>query len=273
MLLKSVQGLAALLLALVSTHVHASPCDTDDHSIRVTGQNECLIMRKYGSDAPKTMLVWLHGDVSSGGPANYHFRDAEKAAQAFKAFSTLSVALVRPGYPDGTWRSSTVAEGHGGRRDHYTKVNIAEIASAIDKLKSHYQPEKTILIGHSGGASIAAVVIGWFPQLAQAAVLVSCPCDLAAWRAGRQAWSASEDPAKWVDAIQPTTEVVALTGDGDTNTPPALAERYVERLGQRGVHASFHLIRNTPHNGALESPEVMAALERVLTRWQQAPSQ
>jgi hypothetical protein len=243
-------------------------CDKEDFSLYISGKNECLVMRKFGSDKPKVMLIWLHGDISSGGPANYHFRDAETATSKLKDFSPLSVALVRPGYDDGSGRTSTVAEGHGARQDHYTNVNITEVASAIDNLKSYYKPEKTILIGHSGGAAYAANIIGMFPDTAQGAVIVSCPCDLQAWRSGRQPWTASEDPKKWISFIKSTTQVAALTGDGDTNTLPILAENYVAQLVQRGIQAEFTLLANTPHNGALASNGVITTLNKMIGQMQ-----
>lgn len=253
-----------LLLAVLTLSCHASLCEKEDFSIYISGKNECLVMRKYGPDKPRVMLIWLHGDVSSGGPANYHFRDAESAAWKLKEFSTLSIALVRPGYLDGSWRSSSVALGHSGRQDHYTKVNITEVASAIDNLKLYYKPQKTILIGHSGGAATAASILGMFPDLAQGAILVSCNCDLTAWRVGRKAWTESEDPTKWISFIKPTTRVAALTGEGDTNTLPKLAEKYTQELVQRGIHAEFVLLANTSHNGALESPEVISKVGKLI---------
>jgi pimeloyl-ACP methyl ester carboxylesterase len=248
----------------LSISCQALTCDKEDFSIYISGKNECLVMKKFGSDNPKVILIWLHGDISSGGPANYHFRDANIATSKLKDFSPLSAALVRPGYNDGSWHTSSVAEGHGARHDHYTKVNITEVASAIDNLKSYYKPQKTILIGHSGGAAYAANIIGMFPDTAQGAVLVSCPCDLKAWRSGRHPWTASEDPTKWISFIKSTTQVVALTGDGDTNTLPKLAESYVAQLVQRGIQAEFTLLSSTPHNGALASNDVISSLSKMI---------
>ena len=68
----------SLLLALLAAPAVASatPCPNEDFETTVSGQEECLLMRRYGSAAPATMLVWLHGNVSTGGPANSHFRVA-----------------------------------------------------------------------------------------------------------------------------------------------------------------------------------------------------
>ena len=259
--------LPVALMGLVAGEARSAVCDVEDLEVFVAGKDECLVMRRYGSMEPSTLLVWLHGDVSSGGPASYHFRDAQQAADRLAGSAVLSVALVRPGYPDGASRSSSVAFGHSGRRDHYSKVNITELASAIGRLQARFHPQATIVIGHSGGAAMAASKLGLFPSLVQGAVLVSCPCDLKSWREGRQPWSLSEDPMTWAPQVGAKVEVVALTGDRDGTTLPALAQRYVGVLAGRGVPARFEVLPQTEHNGALASPEVVAAVEQMLAKW------
>ena len=142
--------LAALFVVLIATSAHAAPCETDDFETKVTGLSQCLLMRRYGPTDPTVMVVWLHGDVSSGGPANYHFRLAQKTAEDLSATNVMSVALVRPGYPDGSGAASTVSLLHGGRSDHYTQENIAEVGAVIEKLRAKYRPKSLIIIGHSG---------------------------------------------------------------------------------------------------------------------------
>ena len=176
----------------------------------------------------------------------------------------LSVALVRPGYPDGSGESSSVAFGQGGRSDHYTKENIAEVGAAIEKLKAHFKPRTVVLVGHSGGAATVAVLMGMSPQLAQGAVLVSCPCDTARWRIGRRAWDRSENPQGWARSVSPSTHVMTLTGGNDDNTRPALAHGYVDALKARGVDASAQVLPGQTHNSAFRSPEVQQAVGRLL---------
>ena len=139
----------ATLLAMTPV-CFADICKTDDFETHVSGASECLIMRRFGTTEPEAMMVWLHGDVSSGGPANYHFAIAERAAREFSASKTLSVAIVRPGYPDGNGSSSTVSPAQSGRSDHYTKENVAEVATAIEHLKKQFSPRKVIVIGPFG---------------------------------------------------------------------------------------------------------------------------
>lgn len=242
----------------------AATCEAEDFSTRVSGEAQCLAMRSFGDSAPEVMLVWLHGDLSSGGPANYHFAPAQASALDFRASKVLAVALLRPGYADGGGASSSVDAAHDGRSDHYTQVNVGEVAAAIERLREHYRPKSLIVIGHSGGAATAAIMLGLKPGLIDAALLVACPCELVAWRSGRRAWTASENPTHWIARIAPGTRVIALTGDRDDNTSPSLARDYVEALKARAISAEFRLLPNQTHNGALRSTDVFAALRELI---------
>jgi pimeloyl-ACP methyl ester carboxylesterase len=256
--------LVSIALVMCSPSTFAATCSADDYELKVSGASQCLLMRRFGASDPDVMLVWLHGDVSAGGPGNYHFPSAEQAVSQFAAMKVLSVALVRPGYPDGSGDSSSVAILQRGRADHYTKENLAEVGTAIERLRARFQPKRVVVVGHSGGAATAAVLLGMKPKLIDAAVLVACPCDLVAWRAGRREWSRSENPIKWVAQVDPWTRVVALTGAKDDNTRPELARMYVEALKAHGVDAAFQLLADETHNSAFRSSEVFNAVRTLL---------
>lgn len=211
------------------------------------------------------MVVWLHGNVSSGGPANSHFRIAQKAATDFAAENVLALALVRPGYPDGTGESSSGNDN--GRGDNWQYATIAAIGTAIERLRFKYKPDAVVIVGHSGGAAIAAVLLGMKPQLAEAAILIACPCDLVAWRVGRRGmpWL-SENPMQWVEKVSPATRVIALTGSRDDTTAPALGMAYIEGLQARGIDASFQLVPDMGHIDVLRSSAIADATVRLLRR-------
>lgn len=254
----------SVTVAMFSSPALADPCPPEASGSRVTGVAQCLLTREFGSTEPNTLLIWLHGDVSSGGPANYLFPIAEKAAEDLTAWKVRSIAVVRPGYPDGTGQSSSVAFLHGGRRDHYTLQNIEELIGAIRNLQARYSAQNVVVVGHSGGAAMAASLLGMAPGLVHGAVLVSCPCDLTLWRIGRNPWNRSEDPIKWVGKVPPTTRVIALTGEADDNTTPQLAQTYVDALQKLGVSAVYQGIPNEGHNSVVKSPMVSTAIERLL---------
>jgi predicted esterase len=222
----------------------------------------CLAAGTYEKQAGSspTLMVVLHGDASSGGPADYLFDFAERLAHP----GVVSVALLRPGFNDKSGRTSQGT--HHGRSDSYTPANIAAVGHAIEALKKQYRPKRTILVGHSGGAAIAGVLIGKSPALAQAAVLVSCPCDLARWRKERSGspWTRSESPSSYIGKVPTTTTVIAITGTDDDNTRPALAQDYVAQLAKRGVPASFEAAKGAGHGFNQELSAVAAAAIRKL---------
>jgi predicted esterase len=263
--------LTALLAALVLPCARAAPCATDDFETQVTGVSQCLVMRRYGSTEPTAMVVWLHGDAPPGVPVRYLYPLVEKTAANFSAGNVMSVALLRPDFEDGTGASSTVDPLHAGRRDIYTQENILEVGGAIENLRLKYRPKSVIIVGHSAGAATAAVLLGMKPQLAEAAVLVGCPCELVSWRKhrGGSEWSRSENPTRWIEKISATTKVIALTGEMDDVTPPELARNYVDLLRSRGIDASFQIVPGTTHGGptgTLRSAEVVDAIASLLPR-------
>jgi predicted esterase len=243
------------------------PADTNqgkDFITRVKSETGYLVMRKYGSTTPATMIIWLHGDVSDGGPANYHFKIAEKAADAYNSKNVLCVALVRPGYPDGDGNTST--GDNNNRTDSYTKENISEVIKAIENLNERFKPVRTVVVGHSGGAATAAVIIGMKPELLQGALLVSCPCDLVKWREARRSrpWTRSENPSSYIEKISPSTKVIAITGSKDDNTSPELAKNYIKALKSRGIDASFIEPDGKSHNSTFTSIEAIDAIDKLL---------
>jgi len=257
----ALRRLAAACLLLVAASASAAACVAEDFETHVSGASECLLMRRYGPAEAATMIVWLHGNVSGGGPANAHFAIARKAAEDFD--NVLALPLVRPGYPDGAGESSSGSDN--GRADNWQRATIAEIGTAIERLKSHYRPRSLVLVGHSGGAAIAAVLLGMLPQLADAALLIACPCDLVAWRGGRPGpvWT-SESPQRWIGPVSARTKVIALTGSRDATTAPELGRAYVERLRARGIDAAFELAPGMGHIDVLRSEAVMRAIRELL---------
>ena len=59
---------------------------------------------------------------------------------------------------------------------------IDAVRDAIAALRKEYEAGSVVVVGHSGGAAIAADLLGRWPGEADAALLVSCPCNVWAWR-------------------------------------------------------------------------------------------
>ena len=68
------------------------------------------------------------------------------------------------------------------QKQTYTIQNIDMVAEAIQNLKNYYGSEKVILVGHSGGAATAGIIIGRYPSLIDSTILISCPCNVNKWR-------------------------------------------------------------------------------------------
>ena len=261
--LKITLVLALLSLSLGACQTTASRqearCAAPDNVSRVQGGDICFGMTTYlheQSQSP-TMVVYLHGDVSRGGPAAYMHQFAYRPHEA-----EVTIVLLRPGYDDGRGNRSSGSDC--GRSDCYTAENVDAIADAIKTLRSHHGAKKVILVGHSGGAAISAILIGRHAGVADAAILASCPCDLTAWRSYRGSrWTKSLNPLGYADQVPVETAVVALTGSTDHRTPPELAQRYVERLAQRGVRARFELEPGAGHS--FRSLGTSAAFRSALT--------
>ena len=252
-------ALAALLLFAAPSLAMAS-CPSPDNRTRVSGGEECLVARTFGQPAggAPVLVVVLHGDVSGGGPARYHFR----LAQGVGTNGVVAVGLVRPGYDDGEGGLST-GSNHG-RIDSYTPRNVDAVAGAVRALKAHHRARRVVLVGHSGGAAISAVILGKHPGLADAAVLIACPCHIPNMRTGRSPWTRSESPHSYAANVPRNAFVVALSGTADTQVYPALTSGYAASLAARGVGARYVEIAGGDHNGVVWSPEVAQAIREAI---------
>ena len=147
---------------------------------------------------------------------------------------------------------------------HLLRKDLEDARRKLDPARSDAALDRVVIVGHSGGSATAANLMGMMPGLSDADLLVSCPCDLVTWRAGRKAWTQSEDPLRWTDPIKPPVQVVALTGSIDDNTTPELAKHYVDVLQSHGVNARFELVPGANHNAVFRSPMVTDALASLL---------
>jgi poly(3-hydroxybutyrate) depolymerase len=256
-----------VLIFCFAQSLRAAPCAQSEPEKRETGIEECLVYRLYRSvkiESHPALVVVLHGDVSSGGPANYHRRIAQNIALDPRASNLVVAALVRPGYEDGDGETSSGS--HNGRTDHYTAKNVDEVAAVVKNLSKRFQVSTVVLLGHSGGAATSGVIAGRHPGLASGVVLVACPCNVTTWRSSRSGrpWRLSESPHSWADKVTLSTNVIALTGNADDNTSPQLAEFYINSLKQRGVKARFELVADADHNGVFRSGRVLDAVFELL---------
>jgi len=255
-------ALAAILLVSAGAAEAQTPaiCPAPDGRSWIQGDGECLHVRTFTrevKDANPVLMVFLHGDRSRGGTVGSQL----DFPQRFMGPAVAAVAVLRPGYPSDEGQRSS---GANVREDHYTEHNATAVAGAIKRLKEFHKARKLVLVGYSGGAATAGVIIGKFPHLADAAVLLACPCDIVKWRSSGRAWTKSLSPSDFAGQVPVGMRVLALTGRRDTNTTESLAREYVAKLRERGVDAEFRPIADVDHDSIPNSPEVTATLTEFL---------
>jgi pimeloyl-ACP methyl ester carboxylesterase len=264
--MKALPFTVGALLVLLSVGPAAARCPPRSTIVEyVFGGGLCMAATTFGTDtagAHPTLIVVVHGDISDGGAATYHAEFARTLARP----GVVAVALIRPGYAGGDRRSSQGS--NYGRIDSYSAATVAAIGGAIESLRSYYRPRRVIYVGHSGGAAIGGVLIGKRPRLIDAAVLVSCPCDIARWLVERRKpqWTRSLSPAHHLHRVAPTTQVVAITGTADDNTTPQLARDYAARLAARGVPARFVAVEDAGHGFSGVRAATEAAVNEIVAQ-------
>ena len=239
-------------------------CENVDNRTRVKGGGECLVIQTFdeqlASKKQPILVVFLHGDKSSGHPVKWEY----KIAASFVTSRVVSVALLRPGYHDTFGNLST--GDNFFRRDSYTAHNINAVAEAIKALKKHHRALKLVLVGYSGGAAYAGVIIGRYPGLVDGAVLAACPCNIDTWRLGndRSLWDRSLSPHTFINQVPQTTRVIAVTGTYDGNTGTLLARNYVRMLQKKSVVAEFRPAYGATHNSVPRSEAFLRAVNDMI---------
>lgn len=262
---KGVQTLLLMSMVVSAASASGAPCIAPDNISRVTGGKECLLIktRRHEERAmASTLFVLLHGNHSSGSPAISQVPVAEALAGSGDD-GAVAVAIIRPGYNDaeGNYSSGNAA----GRSDNFQTDNIDIVADAISRLKDFHQPQRLVLIGHSGGAAMAGVILGRHPGLADAAVLVGCPCNVPVWRSlrGRRDFWSSESAELYVDRIPTQTRVAIMVGAGDDVTPPSLSQSYATALAARSISHELVVMPDRDHVNVINAPQVVEAALRL----------
>ena len=115
-----------------------------------------------GTPSPSAPLVFvLHGDAPFVKPG-YQYGFASQIADAVPGARV--VALLRPGYADPYGDKSDGDRGFS-LGENYTRGVIDQLASAIHLLRSQWGASRIILVGHSGGAALAADIAALDPGL------------------------------------------------------------------------------------------------------------
>lgn len=217
--------------------------------------------------ARPTLVIVLHGDLFNPTPS-YHYAFAQALTQGYDAPAmpgpvrarlgthpevndVVAAGLLRPGYTDNAGDRSDGQRGEA-RGDNYTAAVTDDVARAVRVLKERFMARRVVLAGHSGGATIAALVLGRHPDLADAALLVACGCGA----------TQSLQPLDVASAVRGDVTVRLLVGQEDGVTPPDVSRRYAEVLQKRGIDAHVTVLPGLGHNIMFTQP-VFAEMARL----------
>jgi dienelactone hydrolase len=211
------------------------------------------IFRSARSSSTPTLVVVLHGDSPFGNP-DYQDVFAAKVAAAYK--DVVVAAILRPGYTD---PRGNVSEGVRGQTtgDNYNAQNTDAIAAAIGDLKQRFRSRRVVVVGHSGGAAIAANILGRHPSMVDAALLVSCPCDVVRWRehmfqktrfSGFQGEIETLSPIAQVGGVSANVTIRMVVGGNDDVAPPALSESYKTAALKAGKRVTLTELEGESHD-------------------------
>ncbi len=223
-------------------------CTSDYQTVVKSLNDQCI--RLVTPDAPQKeteeLIIYLHGDYGIDG-ASYMSSFASKFPKSYR----MNIALIRPGYFDDKGNFSTgsalgvTSTKIAGRLDNYTRENVDIVADAILNLKKHYKPKQILLIGHSGGAAMAALLLNFYPQLIDGALLINCPCDVKKWKPD---WEKSLSPIENINHIRQKAIVHVISGAGDEVVLPELGKFYTQELLKNRNNAKFFLGIEMKHN-------------------------
>lgn len=220
-------------------------------------------------DAP--LVVVLHGDAPGRKPS-YQYLFASKVAQAIPG--TRVAALLRPGYADPFGGRSEGDRGSFAAGENYTPQVVEDLAVAIGEMKRQWGAQQVVLIGHSGGSALTADIAALHPDLVQTAILVSCPCDVPAFRhhMARSQWSPvwlfpvhAISPIATLREMNPSISVLSISGDQDPIALPQYSEAYIAAAKHRGLNASMISIPDQGHEIFL-LPEVIQLVTQEIQR-------
>jgi pimeloyl-ACP methyl ester carboxylesterase len=214
-----------------------------------------LAGRVYLTGTPSAnapLIVVLHGDAPFRKPS-YHYAFASDLSERVPGVPV--VALLRPGFSDPYGAQSDGRRGSASG-DDYTKAVTTDVSSAITSLRDEFGVNSVVLVGHSGGAAISVNVAAASPGLINSLVLISCPCNVPAFRKHMARlqfspfwlWpSDSESPLDTVNGMTSKTRIFAITGEQDPITLVDYARAYTDAAVRRGLSATLTILPERGH--------------------------
>lgn len=248
-----------------------SAADAGGSAVVAGAPGHRIVGRVYVTEAPTSaapLVVLLHGDAPFINP-RYQYAVAAELANAVPGARVA--ALMRPGYADAYGARSDGDRGFASG-ENYTLDVATDVAAAIQSLKQRWEAPSVILVGHSGGAAVAANVAALTPGLVQHVFLVGCPCDVPAFRRHMARLHRSPmwllpvqslSPMHTLDRMKKGTKVTALSGSDDPVTLEEYASSYIAKAKTRGMAASMIVMPNKGHE-ILDDPVVISQISQAM---------
>jgi pimeloyl-ACP methyl ester carboxylesterase len=242
-------------LACEASQKEGDRADVASTVLRIKTPTHRLVVHNHRPEPAvrgSVLVILLHGDTAEP-PPEYHIEVARGIAARHD--HVTAAAILRPGYADGR---GNVSSGETGRRtgDNYTPDVVDSIADAIAQVQEQSGARRTLLIGHSGGGAVAALVAARRHGLLDQVIAVGCPCDLSAWQRHMRGerpgvrWERGESlsPIELAGSMDPRVSVLLVVGSNDRVVPPAIGDDYAGALREQGVDASVERIDGAGHN-------------------------
>lgn len=234
------------------------------------GAQKVAVAMSDAAGVSSDLVVFLHGDAPFAPPV-YQYKIAE--AVAAQRPNTIAAGVLRPGYEDRCVHKSAGDTGHK-MGDNYTAEVVDSVAVVVEALQGKYQPARTIVIGHSGGAALTALLSSRYAHLVDISILVACPCDLPKWRrvmkelTGKAFWQTDLpglSPVAEVAGLDANKKIYLFTGTEDKVTPVFLGAEYAAAALAAGKKADFAEVPKAGHDNILRPPllkQMLAVLDR-----------
>lgn len=261
---------SAFTVMFISNHVYAG---CEDITNEIWSGDSCTKIKTYKStgvsDNP-LLLVVLHGDSPFRNPG---YQNEFAKLMASKNSNVVAVGMLRPGYMDPSGRTSDGVKGEANG-DSYDKKRVNQVAQAITELKKVYSPSKVLLAGHSGGSAITANIISLYPALIDHAFVVSCPCDVKAWREDMLDLSKKPifsgdletlSPIELVDHLNENTKISMFVGKNDRITQSIISKHYKKAATEKGAKVTLKIIEGK-HDIFL-SPLILNEMTEILSSY------
>jgi pimeloyl-ACP methyl ester carboxylesterase len=217
------------------------------------------------------LVFFIHGDQLNSKVT--YFNDF---ASNFITSNAFIISITRPGWTNIKDHKSEGKKNISNGDNYVPKVDVDPIYRVIKKLKKKYQLNNTLVVGHSGGAAIAGILSGRFPNLIDEAILISCPCIVPPWRKNyfdqisKKSNSRycspvfkSHSPHEYIKRIDPKLKTKIFIGNLDQNTLPVFSATYHKLLLENNKKSEILYFEGN-HISVLDNKKLKKIVEKII---------